>query len=82
MSVSRSTINRSGKGRKANIDKLISALILRPSGLILEDDVVIPPAFHAEVLWVEKWIAPGNVIFALFLRLCSAFLLLETLVAS
>jgi hypothetical protein len=66
-------------GRDTHIDKVIRSFVLRPSGLVLEDDIIVPPALHAKVVRVEEGIAPGNVQFALLFRLRGAFFLLQTL---
>lgn len=56
------------KGNKTHVYKLLLlALVLGAAGLVLEDDVVVPPALHVEVLLVEERVSQGNVSFSGFL---------------
>ena len=61
----------------AYIDEFFLAFLLCTSGLILEDDVVIPPPLDVESLRIEQRVAECNVDFpfALFFRSLLCFLL-------
>jgi hypothetical protein len=58
------------------VDELLLSLLLCPSGLILEYDIVVPSSFHTEVFGVEQRIPTSDVMFTLFLFLCGFLLLL------
>lgn len=59
-----------------HIDKLLLALVLCTSCLVLENHVVVPAALHREVLLVEKRISQGNVSFPRLLLYFGSFFLL------
>jgi len=43
------------------INELLVALLLRPSSLILEDNVVVPPSLDIECFRIEQRVAECNV---------------------
>src|SRR5262249_7997675 len=61
------------------VHKLLGFLLLGAAGLILENDIVIPTALDAEILWVQQWIAGRNLVLPLFLRLGGFLCLLSCL---
>lgn len=68
----------SRSGVEAYVNKLLLALVFRSAGLVLEDDVVVPPALHVEVLLIEQWVSEGDASFALVLFGLGLFCFLRT----
>ena len=46
---------------KIRSKQVVHKFLLRPlfgaSGLVFEDDIIVPPTLHLKGLWVEEWVA-------------------------
>lgn len=55
------------------VDEFLVSLVFRPTGLVLEHNVVVPSPLYVEVLGIEERITPSDFVFPLLLFLGGFF---------